>query len=61
MTDTIGFPNLGITLEHVGKSFEIFGFPIAFYGIIIGIAILSGAYFAMAVAKKDASGLGILF
>ena len=39
-------------LEHVGKSFEIFGFPIAFYGIIIGIAILSGAYFAMAVAKK---------
>ena len=52
MTDTIGFPNLGITLEHVGKSFEIFGFPIAFYGIIIGIAILSGAYFAMAVAKK---------
>ena len=45
MTDTIGFPNLGITLEHVGKSFEIFGFPIAFYGIIIGIAILSGAYF----------------
>ena len=52
MTDTISFPNLGITLEHVGKSFEIFGFPIAFYGIIIGIAILSGAYFAMAVAKK---------
>lgn len=52
MTDTISFPNLGITLNHVGKSFQIFGFEIAFYGILIGIAIICGIFLAMAVAKR---------
>ena len=32
----ISFPNLGIYLDHVGKNIEIFGFSIAYYGIIIG-------------------------
>ena len=36
----IAFPNLGIYLEHVGKNVDIFGFTIAYYGIIIGTAIL---------------------
>lgn len=36
----ISFPNLGIHLEHVGKTISIFGFEIAYYGIIIGTAIL---------------------
>ncbi len=52
MTDTISFPNLGITLNHVGKSFEIFGIEIAFYGIVVGIAVVCGIYLAMNVAKK---------
>lgn len=52
MTDAISFPNLGITLEHVGKSFQIFGFSIAFYGIIIGVAIVCGIALAMAMAKR---------
>ena len=38
----ISFPNLGIHLEHVGKTISIFGFEIAYYGIIIGTAILLG-------------------
>ena len=52
MTDTISFPNLGITLNHVGKSFQIFGFEIAFYGIVIGIAMVCGVFLAMEVAKR---------
>ena len=36
----IAFPNLGIYLDHVGKNIDIFGFTIAYYGIIIGCAIL---------------------
>ena len=35
----ISFPNLGIYLDHVGKSISIFGFSIAYYGMIIGAAI----------------------
>ena len=38
----ISFPNLGIYLDHVGKSISIFGFSIAYYGMIIGAAILIG-------------------
>ena len=31
----IAFPHLGIYLENVPKSFSVFGFEIAFYGVII--------------------------
>ena len=36
----IAFPNLGIYLENVPKSFTIFGFEIALYGLIIGVGVV---------------------
>lgn len=42
----IAFPNLGIYLENVPKSFSIFGFSIAFYGLIIGIGVIAGILLA---------------
>ncbi|MBM6852698.1 prolipoprotein diacylglyceryl transferase [Mediterraneibacter glycyrrhizinilyticus] len=48
----ISFPNLGIYLDHVGKSISIFGFEIAYYGIIIGCAILIGFLIATSEAKR---------
>ena len=48
----IAFPNLGIYLDHVGKNIDIFGFTIAYYGIIIGCAILIGFLIAAAEAKR---------
>lgn len=48
----ISFPNLGITLKHVGKTITIFGFDIAYYGIVIGIAILAGFWIALREAKR---------
>ena len=48
----INFPHLGIHLEHVGKSISIFGFEIAYYGIIIGCAILIGFLIATSEAKR---------
>ena len=48
----ISFPNLGIYLDHVGKSISIFGFSIAYYGMIIGAAILIGFLIATVVAKR---------
>ena len=38
----IAFPNLGIYLENVPKTFEVFGITIAFYGLIIAIGVLLG-------------------
>ena len=70
MDYAINFPNLGIHLEHVGKSISIFGFEIAYYGIVIGIAMLAGISIALWVAKKtgqdedayfDAAIWGIIF
>lgn len=52
MHKTIDFPNLGIHLEHVGKGFSVFGFDIAFYGMIIGAGILAGIFMAMFQAKR---------
>ena len=48
----ISFPQLGIELEHVGKSVSVFGFEIAYYGIIIGAAILIGFLIATSEAKR---------
>ena len=48
----ISFPNLGIYLEHVGKNVSVFGFEIAYYGIIIGCAILIGFLIATSEAKR---------
>ena len=48
----ISFPNLGIYLEHVGKNVSVFGFEIAYYGIIIGCAILIGFMIATSEAKR---------
>lgn len=49
----IAFPNLGIYLNNVPKSFSIFGFKIALYGVIIGIGVLCGVLMAAYVAKKE--------
>ena len=48
----ISFPHLGITLDHVGKAISIHGFDIAYYGIIIGTAILIGFWIATREAKR---------
>lgn len=47
----IAFPNLGIYLRDVPKSFSIFGFSIAFYGLIIGMGVLAGILMAAHMAK----------
>lgn len=47
----IAFPNLGIYLENVPKNFSIFGFDIAFYGLIIGIGVMAGIVMAAHDAK----------
>lgn len=52
MTTSISFPNLGIYLEHVGKSVDVFGFEIAFYGMIIGIGVMAGILMAAKEAKR---------
>lgn len=48
----ISFVNLGITIEHLRNSITIFGFRIAFYGIIIGIGMLAGMAVAFSAAKR---------
>lgn len=51
MNTTIRFPHLGLTLNP-GKSFTVFGIQIAYYGVIIALAMLSGALVAYREAKK---------
>ena len=50
----LSFVNLGITFTHLPNSISVFGFRIAFYGVIIGLGMLAG----MAVAFSDAKRRG---
>ncbi len=52
MHETIEFPNLGIHLANVGNHITVFGFDIAYYGIIIGCGILAGLFVAVLEAKR---------
>lgn len=47
----IAFPNLGIYLKDVPRSFSIFGFDIYFYGLIIGLGVIAGIMMAAYMAK----------
>jgi phosphatidylglycerol:prolipoprotein diacylglycerol transferase len=48
---SIAFPHLGVYLKYVPKSFTVFGFTVAMYGLIIGIGVLCGVSLAAHVAK----------
>ena len=49
----IAFPNLGLYLNNVPRSFSVFGFEIALYGVFIAIGMLSGIYLASRMAVKN--------
>ena len=48
---SIGFPNLGIELSDLPKSISVFGFEIAFYGLIIGFGIIMAMFLGFREAK----------
>lgn len=52
LSTNIRFPNLGIELPNVPSGIDIFGYHIAFYGIVIGIGMLLGWLLAEWMAKK---------
>ncbi|MEF9946088.1 MAG: prolipoprotein diacylglyceryl transferase [Lachnospiraceae bacterium] len=58
MQEAINFPHLGIHLENVGTGVSVFGFKIAYYGIIIGCALLLGILIAVAEAKRTKQNVG---
>ena len=49
----IAFPHLGIFLEDVPKSFTVFGFSIALYGVVIALGIMAGILMAVKVSKLE--------
>ena len=61
MTGNIHFPNLGIYLENVGQSISIFGFEIAFYGMVIGCGLILGILLAAFLAKKTGQNVDDYF
>lgn len=48
----IGFIHLGITIQNLHNDLYIFGFRIAYYGIIIGLGMLAGIWIAQSDAKR---------
>ncbi|MBP3339137.1 MAG: prolipoprotein diacylglyceryl transferase [Lachnospiraceae bacterium] len=54
MEATVSFPNLGIEIEKMNKFITVFGYEIAYYGILIGI----GMMLAMVVVLHEAKITG---
>lgn len=52
MTTDIRFPNLGIELHGIGTGISIFGFDIAYYGMIITLGMICGYLIASWMAKR---------
>lgn len=52
MNMSINFPNLGIHLGHVGKTISIFGFEIAYYGIVIAVGMMLAIWLILSEAKR---------
>lgn len=50
MDATISFPNLGIEIEKLNRFVTIFGYDVAYYGIIIGVGML----IALAIVMREA-------
>lgn len=48
----IAFPHLGIYLENVPKGFEVFGFTIALYAVIIAFGMIAGLFMALRLARR---------
>lgn len=48
----ISFVHLGIAIQNLKNDLYIFGFRIAFYGIIIGLGMLAGIWIAQSDAKR---------
>ncbi|MDO4267304.1 MAG: prolipoprotein diacylglyceryl transferase [Eubacteriales bacterium] len=48
----ISFVHLGIAIEHLKNHISVFGFSIAYYGIIIGIGMLAGIWVARSDARR---------
>lgn len=52
MDYNINFPHLHLYLQHVGKSFEVFGVSIAYYGVVIACGMMAGIFLAAHEAKR---------
>lgn len=53
------FPNIGLKINDISPiAFEIFGLEVYWYGIIIGIGVMSGLLVAMHLAKKTGQDPG---
>ena len=48
----INFPHLGIYLDHVGKTFHVFGIEIAYYGVAVVLGMILGMSLVLREAKR---------
>ena len=48
----IAFPHLGIYIKDLPRGFSVFGFEIAFYGVIIALGLMAGLFMAAHMAKR---------
>ena len=53
MDMSIRFPGLKLGLDYVPKSFEIFGFEITIYGVLIAVGMILGIFFVVLEARRN--------
>ena len=61
MDGRIAFPHLHLYFESIGKSFRVFGFEIAYYGVVIAVGMLLGVMYALREAKRTGQNVDHYF
>lgn len=60
-SNSIIFPGLNIVFNNVGRGFSLFGFPIAFYGVVIALGMVMATLFISYNAKSYGESSDLFF
>ncbi|MDR1961199.1 MAG: prolipoprotein diacylglyceryl transferase [Gracilibacteraceae bacterium] len=55
------FPHLGLVVRHLPRSFDVFGFPVYFYGATMALGMLGGLLVAQALMRRDGEKADLMF
>lgn len=59
MNMSVRFPNLGIDFSYIGRSVNVFGFEITYYGMLIALGMLLGLLLIVLDVKRQHENLNL--
>ncbi|MDR0433426.1 MAG: prolipoprotein diacylglyceryl transferase [Gracilibacteraceae bacterium] len=55
------FPHLGIVIKNLPRGFDVFGFSVYYYGLLIALAMIAGLLTAQALMRRDGEKTDVMY